>query len=138
MSVLSVLIVMMLGWASASVALVSPTPDACSMQCCVKQKHCCCTPRHSSVKEQNLDGKEKLDRDRIESRCPEGCLAIKVLNSFSMRDLACAPVNDGCLDKSTDLHSRCANLYLKLRVFGQSSPRGPPVLFEIRMSESQS
>jgi hypothetical protein len=121
---------MVLGWASVSVALISPIPDACSMQCCVKQKKCCCTPRHSSVKEQNLDGKEKLDRDRLESRCPEDCLALKVLNSFSLRDVVCTPANDGCPDELTDLHSRCANLPLKHWVLSQSSPRAPPVLFD--------
>jgi hypothetical protein len=108
------------------------------MKCCVERAHCCCTPRHASVRDRHTDGEEKLNSDRMESRCPEGCLAPKVMNSFSLRDVACDPTGDGCLDGLTDLRSPCAKLPLKLRVLSQSSPRAPPVSLDIEMPEGRS
>ncbi|HKS39186.1 MAG TPA: hypothetical protein VJX74_01135 [Blastocatellia bacterium] len=125
----SVVIALLLGWLCTPALLAAQTLDTCSMQCCVERKQCCCTPRHASVREP-VDGKEKLERNAIESRCPEGCLAPKVINSFSLSYLSCASASSSSFDGSTDLAFHRVDLPLEHQVLRQSSPRAPPVSFQ--------
>jgi hypothetical protein len=65
----------MLAVASLSIpaSLAAGTSDICSMACCVREGHCCCSPHHSSVKRQLSDGRPRIGESYLTASCPDGC-----------------------------------------------------------------
>jgi len=72
--------------ASASTALALQSPDVCSMNCCVQEGYCCCTPHHAYVKGQGPDGREQVASAGLSSSCPGGCTAPQSISRNSFKD----------------------------------------------------
>jgi hypothetical protein len=68
-------VALVLGFASAPLALAFQEPDVCSMACCVREGQCCCRPHHASVKRQASDGRLRISESYLTASCPEGCAA---------------------------------------------------------------
>lgn len=119
---------LLLGWVSGPAAVISYSPDVCSMACCVQDGYCCCSPPRSSVKGRVTDDEPHVTQADLSSPCPDGCTA-RALSS-SLRLLV--------LDRHQ--HQRvdfCASLAIKSERSSEthnsiksqpSAPRGPPVL----------
>ena len=67
------LLVLLVGWLSAPLALAAYEADVCTMECCIAVGHCCCSPRHEYVKGEIPSGRDELRSPGMNSPCPRGC-----------------------------------------------------------------
>jgi len=111
---------------SAPIALAIQTSDACGMACCIKEGHCCCSPRHARVEGERPDGRSHFNQAELSSACPNDCSSGPVTARSFARELQPAPVPHGT--ESGALFSESSNSCSPYAGPGRdcSSPRGPP------------
>jgi hypothetical protein len=121
-------IALLIGSASAQAALAVNRLDVCSMDCCVEQGHCCCSPGHAFVKGQALGERPVITESKLSAPCPDGCATS--LSSSLAQLKAVARSGQARLDLGHSIVSKSDGeraLYDFIRQ-ESSSPRGPPAL----------
>ncbi len=121
-----VLLAIALGWIAASVDLILPSPNVCSMACCVTEGHCCCTPHLPFVKGQSEDGRDKIAATSLLPSCPEGCVTPQAATFLNLRD------GDHTASYALDISCSAADRTDRFIITSDSvwsrpsSPRAPP------------
>src|SRR6185503_11612198 len=113
---------------AAPITLAIQTSDACGMTCCVKEGHCCCSPRHARVEGERPDGRSHFNQAELSSACPNDCSAGPVTARSFARELQPSLVphsTDGAAPFPESSNS-CPPYAGPGR--DSSSPRGPPHL----------
>src|SRR6185369_16167801 len=111
---------------SAPITLAIQTSDACGMACCVKEGHCCCSPRHARGEGERPDGRSHFNQAELSSACPNDCSSGPVTARSFARELHVAPVPH-CIESAAlffELSNSCSPYAGPGRT--SSSPRGPP------------
>lgn len=80
------LVMLAAGWASAPLVLAFEPSNACSMDCCITEGHCCCNPPKPSVEGQPPDGNDHIDNVQIAADCPQGCTTPQSSSKIRERD----------------------------------------------------
>jgi len=113
---------------SAPIILAVQTSDACGMACCVKEGHCCCSPRHARVEGERPDGRSHFNRAELSSACPNDCSSGPVTARSFARELQLAPVPQSTEGASLFSESSKSCSPYAGPSPDSSSPRGPPRL----------
>jgi hypothetical protein len=123
----TVLIVgLLLGWASAPVALATQTSDVCDVACCVQAGHCCCVARHARVLGDGSEGRDTFRTPQASSHCPEGCGNGSASSPIFSRDLNANAAHSFALITSGAQPRELLGLKLDLTWIGFSTSRAPP------------
>ncbi|HXG94408.1 MAG TPA: hypothetical protein VNN73_18835 [Blastocatellia bacterium] len=112
--------------ASAPLALASSVPEVCSMSCCVKAGHCCCSPRRARVKGAASTGQTNLIAADLTPPCPEGCATSASFSLTNLRDLGCAATFHAELTGTAARSSHSTALLVDSTVTSLSA-RAPPI-----------
>ena len=116
------------GSLSAHASLVTRSFDACAMTCCVERGHCCCSPRHTNVKEVPRTGQTSVEKPSVSTRCPDGCAPSTPVNNLFARD-ARETGRQSVPSVGSALPGRQQAALSISAVFEEdSSPRGPPTV----------
>jgi len=111
---------------SAPIALAIQTSDACGMACCVKEGHCCCSPRHARVEGERPDGRAHFDQAELSTACPNDCSSGPVTVRSFARESHLAPVPHLAENPAVVLESLSPCSPYAGPNPDTSSPRGPP------------
>ena len=114
-------------WASGSATLAADSPDVCSMSCCVKEGHCCCSPRHAYVEGQLPDGRDSVGQLSLSAPCPGGCTTSRVSPRFPQGDDGRAATARLDLYERPVLNDDAIPARHTADEAGPSNPRAPPV-----------
>ena len=116
------------GSISAQASLLTRSVDACSMACCVEQGHCCCSPRHSNVRELLRPGQTSIESPSISTQCPDGCAGSQAVNNLFARDTRDVGGQSADLLGSALPGSQQRAVAISAVFVEDSSPRAPPTL----------
>ena len=126
---LCALLALILGYASVPAALALQETDVCSMACCTREGHCCCSPRHSRVRGNGDQQRASLNGDSTMSApCPESCAVPGSSSSISLRDITGPRSNSLLFSNAAPAHSSRLIFSKAEAVLDNSSSRGPPSL----------
>ena len=118
---------LLIGCLSASAALAVNSPDVCSMACCVKEGHCCCSPRHASVRGETSGGRNQISGAEVGNSCPEGC-ATPLFSKSPARESARTAIHSVDEVAAGLIYLHAPAPATKTIESSPSSPRGPPSL----------
>ncbi|MBP6820429.1 MAG: hypothetical protein KA368_02745 [Acidobacteria bacterium] len=120
------LLIFLLSWAAAPVALLVQQPDTCSMECCVAEGHCCCAAPKLWVEGQDHSNVGEIEQNRIDSSCP--CPVTPPSNSkIVSRQIAANLLYLLAPDESEANVSRREDSFYSSVRFSPDSSRAPPV-----------
>ena len=71
---------------TASLALTTTQLDVCSMACCMREGHCCCSSRRAKVTSEH--GSETINDQVVSRSCPEGCTTSSSSARLNLRGLS--------------------------------------------------
>ena len=110
---------------SAMASLAMGSSDVCSMSCCVKEGHCCCSPQRARVKKITDSERRNIESAGLDNQCPEECALLGSSNSFMQ-----APMRAACpgllASPSISIHTYDPPIRHDLVESDSSSPRAPP------------
>jgi hypothetical protein len=72
-------IALAMSFASAPIALACQQSETCSMACCVREGHCCCSPHRKRVSGQSRTAVPTINEPELAASCPEGCAGASTL-----------------------------------------------------------
>jgi len=128
MRALCAALILLLGWLSVPASLAAIEPDVCSMECCVTQGHCCCTPHHARVKgEIPGDRDEITEPSELTSPCPSKCAATLTTSQTLSREVARTQIRHVEFSPAAPPQRRAVHFTPDFPGLRQSPPRAPPV-----------
>lgn len=111
---------------SASASLAIGSSDVCSMTCCVKEGHCCCSPHHARVEGQITGRNAQLNQVELSNSCPSDCASGPATGRYVARELHYTPVHHALAGPAPVAELvEPRSFYARLNS-EPSSPRGPP------------
>jgi hypothetical protein len=120
-------VALLAAWTAAQASLVGSTPDVCSMSCCIEVGHCCCTPRHASVKVQHKNGGPAVQGVELSRQCPDACATGQFASQQVSRETNSA--NHSWIDApDSPVTGPEQPANTGARVLLASPPRAPPLL----------
>lgn len=127
LKVASLVVALLVVPVSASASLALGSSDSCSMSCCVKEGHCCCSPQRARVKHVTDSDRQSIESAQINSQCPEGCALLPASTSLFRTPIRAArPTLIGPLPIPIASYHALTNH--ELVELDSSSPRAPPTL----------
>ena len=121
-------VALLIGSVSAPLALAAQSADVCGMACCVNEGHCCCSPRHSRVEGQSVDGKPSIiDPSRLSAPCPDGCVTSGRSSNVMLRAQLRAAAHQIIISVPAGIGGEQSIGYRTTVLPAESSPRAPPV-----------
>lgn len=121
-----ILLALLFSCLSAPITLALDSSNVCSMACCVKDGHCCCSPRRASVKGKSSAGLDQIASAEVSAPCPEGCATPPVSSNSSLRDTTRATTHHADRVSADIIHAYATVLATRTIASGPSSPRAPP------------
>lgn len=123
---------LLLSWASLQAAVISYSPDVCSMACCVQEGHCCCSPPRASVAGQRSDDNPHFTQADLSSPCPNECTAPYLSSSSRLQPLVRHNYHQVDFCASPVVYSERFSETHNSITSQPSAPRGPPVLSSLQ------
>ena len=121
-------VVLSIGSVSAPLALAAKSADVCGMACCINEGHCCCSPRHSRVEGQSVDGKPGIiDSSALSAPCPEGCVTSGCSSNVMLRAQLRAAAHQIVISVPARTCGEQLIGYRATILPAESSPRAPPL-----------
>jgi hypothetical protein len=119
------LLVFLLSWVSAPVAMLAQQPDTCSMECCIAEGHCCCAAPKLWVEGQDHSNVGEIEQNQIDSSCPCPITLTSTAKILS-RHIAANPSLVLAPDEAAADVSRRKNSFYRSIPFSKDSSRAPP------------
>ena len=112
---------------SAMASLAIGSSAICSISCCVKEGHCCCSPQRARVKQVTDSERRSIENAEVDNQCPGECALLRASSSF-FRDPARGAHPALVASVSISIRSYDPPISHNLVELGSSSPRAPPVM----------
>lgn len=126
MRTLCAALLLLFGCIASPLALALTPVDVCTMECCIEEGHCCCSPHHTYVEGQLPDGRDAFNNSVLSTPCPSKCATTMTQSPSAIRHIEFTQAR--FIEFSFSALPIRRTVFLKTNPFAlrESPPRAPP------------